>query len=108
MLLVAETKLTIEGSVSASTTSEAVLGPKLVTFIVYVILLPIPTTATELASPRFKSARLLPPQQMEAPGEVMFKLHPLKLPESPTESSSTYKLQVPLGFVPLKIERLVP
>ena len=67
------------------------------------------TTATELASPRFKSARLLPPQQRGAPGEVMFKLHPpLKLPESPTESSSTYKLQVPLGFVPLKIERLVP
>ena len=34
MLFVAETKLTIEGSASTSTTSEAVFGPRLVTLIV--------------------------------------------------------------------------
>ena len=32
----------------------------------------------------------------------------LKLPESPAESSYTYKPQVPFGLAPLKTERLVP
>lgn len=109
MLFVAETKFTIEGSVSTSSTSEAVFGPRLVRLIVYVILLPMPVEVVEAPVVRFRSARLFPPQQIGGVRVVIVRLQPpAMLPESPAESSYTYKLQVPVGSIPLNIDKLVP
>ena len=109
MLVVAETKLAIEGIVSTSTTSEAMLGPRLVKLIVYVILLPIPVEEVEAPAATLRSATLFPSQQVGGAGDMMARLQPpLKLPEKSIESSLTYKLQVPFGLKPLNADKLVP
>src|SRR5437899_2499635 len=108
-LLVTETKFTLVGSVSVKKTSEAVLGPRLVTLIVKVMLLPRPVFATEAAAPTLMSAKLFPPQQVGGAKVVsVSRQPPATLPASPAESSYTYKFQIPVGSVPLKTDRLVP
>src|SRR5437879_2725063 len=108
-VLVTETKLTFAGKVSVNTTSEAMFGPRFVMLIVKVRLLPIPVERAELVVTTLKSARLSLPQQTGGATVVSVNRQPPDtLPESPTESSFTYKLQVPVGSVPLKTDRLAP
>ena len=69
----------------------------------------MPVEVVELAVARFRSARLFPPQQIGGVRVVIVNLQPpAMLPESPPESTATYKLQVPVGSIPLNIDKLVP
>src|ERR1051326_6413188 len=96
-------KHTVSRKVAATTTLEAVEGPKLVSETVEGKLLPITTGSGLSVTPRTRSA---------APGitlaVVRVSIQPLAmLPVSKVVSSITKRFQAPLGLEPLQAERLV-
>src|SRR5262245_47175127 len=96
-------KLAVLGKFAETTTLLAVEGPKFVTEIVYVMLLPITTGSGASATPSTRSAAA-----GTTLAEVNVRIQPLAmLPLSSVVSSMTNRFHAPLGLEPLHAERVV-